>query len=79
MDDDFSSPVFDSARERVSEVFRLMVKPLASAVEQDLYACYKCDSKDILRRGYFRFQHLQIVREPVERRVIFEHGSSLKL
>lgn len=50
MDDesDFSSPVFNSARERVSEAFRQMIKPPASAVEQDLYVCYKCGSKNIL-------------------------------
>ena len=45
---DFSNKVFDHARLKRDYVFQQMSKPMAAAIEQTLYTCYRCGGKDIL-------------------------------
>ena len=43
----FSNKVFDHARLKRDYVFQQMSKPMAAAIEQTLYTCYRCGGKDI--------------------------------
>ena len=49
MDPLFQHPVFDSVRKKVKHAMRQLEKP-PERLENSLYTCFKCESKDIFYR-----------------------------